>query len=147
MGFVMANRGLFTLLTSAISGATDLRCLVCSTAGSPTDAQLEDLNVVADLASVGLVEVTNVNYSRQDLAGVTVGEDDVNNRVYLTATPPTIGNVAVGDVWKRIVYYVEGASDAVRNIIGVDTPSSTLTPNGLDVIMPTLLIYLSDISS
>lgn len=146
MGFVMANHGMYVLLSTAVSGAFDLRCLVCSTAGSPTDAQLEDLNFVSELASVGLVEPTNVNYSRQDLAGVAVQEDDLTNKVVLIADPPLLPNVGVGDVWKRVVYYVEGASDAARPIIGVDTPANVLTPNGADVILPSLRIELVDVS-
>ena len=146
MPFVMANRGLFTLLNTAVTASTDFRCLVCSDAGTPTDAQIEDLNFVSDLASISLVEVTNGGYARQDLAGVAIVEDDANNRVAITATAPTIANVAAGNVWKRVVYYVEGASDAARPIIGIDTPAATLTPNGGNVTLPALTIYVSDTS-
>lgn len=146
MGFVMANRGLFTLISSAIGGTTDFRCLVVSSVGTPTDAQMEDINFVSDLAGIGLVEVTNVGYARPDLAGVGVIEDDATNKVAITATAPTINSVQAGDVWKRIVYFVEAATDATRAIIGVDTPAATLTPNGGNVTLPPLVINITDIS-
>jgi hypothetical protein len=146
MGFVMANRGLFTLISTAISGSTDFRCLVTSSVGSPTDAQLEDLNFVTDLGGVGLVEVTNVGYARPDLAGVAVAEDDSGNKVAITATAPVINNVQSGDVWKRIVYFVQVGADSTNPIIGVDTPAATLTPNGGNVTLPPLVVNVTDTS-
>ena len=146
MPFVMANRGLFTLLNTAVTAATDFRCLVCSDAGSPTDAQQEDLNFVSELAGIGLIEVTNANYARQDLGGVAIAEDDTANAVNITATAPVINNVGAGNIWKRVVYYVEGASDAARPIIGIDTPAATLTPNGGNVTLPPMTIQVKDTS-
>ena len=147
MSFVMANHGLFQLISTAISASTDIRCLVCSAVGTPTDAQLEDLNVVTDLAGIGLVEVTNSGYARPDLAGVAVAEDDSGNKVTITATAPVINSVGAGDVWKRIVYYVHSGVDSGNNIIGVDTPTSTLTPNGGNVTLPPLTVNITDIST
>lgn len=147
MGFVIANHGLFTLLNSAISGATDLRCLVCTTAGSPTDDELADLNFVSDLASIGLVEAANVNYARQDLASVSLVQDDVGNKVVLSAAAPTMLNVAAGGLnWKRVVYYVNSGSDATSAIIGVDTPATELAPNGGDITLPALVVNVTDVS-
>lgn len=148
MTFAMANRGLFTLINTAISGGTDFRCLVLSTAGTLTGAQIKGFNFVSDvIAAAGIVEVANVGYSRQDLAGVACVEDDANNRVQITATAPVIANVAAGAVWGRVVYYVEGGgTDATRPLVGIDTPAAALTPNGGNVTLPQLVINITDIS-
>lgn len=148
MSFVMANRGLFTLINTAIQASTDVRCLVLTTAGALTRAQIEDMNFVSDLlAASGIVEATNVGYARQDLAGVGVGEDDANNRVQITATAPVIANVAAGASWGRVAYYVEGGADVSRPLIGIDTPAAALTPNGGNVTLPQLVINITDIST
>ena len=147
MPFVFANRGLFTLLNTAITGTTDFRCLVLTTAGTLTDAQIEDFNFVSNVLSTsGIVEATNTNYARQDLAGVQIIEDDTNNRVAITASAPTMFSVGAGAVWGRIVYYVYAGVDTVCPLIGVDTPPAPLTPSG-NVTLPPLIIHVSDIST
>jgi hypothetical protein len=148
MTFAMANRGLFTLINTAISAATDFRCLVLTPAGTLSAATIQDLNFVSDvLAQAGIAEANNGGYTRQDLVGVACVEDDAGNRVQITATAPVIPNVAAGAVWGRVVYYVEGGgTDATRPLIGVDTPASTLTPNGGNVTLPQLVINVTDIS-
>ena len=147
MPFVMANRGIFYLLNNAVTAATDIRALVCSDAGSPTDAQMEDLNVVTDLAGIGLVEVTNGGYARPDLASVAIAEDDTGNWTQISAAAPTINSVAAGNVWKRIVYFVQVGADGSNPILGVDTPTLTVTPNGGNVTLPALVIRVSDTSA
>lgn len=149
MSFVMANRGLFTLISTAIQASTDVRCLVLTTAGTLTRAQIEDMNFVSDLlAASGMIEAANAGYVRQDLAGVGVGEDDTNNRVQITATAPVIPSVAAGSTWGRVAYYVEGGgTDVSRPLIGIDTPAAPLTPNGGNVTLPQLVINITDIST
>jgi hypothetical protein len=147
MPFVMANRGLFTLLNTAVTASTDFRALVLTNAGTLTDAQIEDFNFVSDvLAASGIVEASGTGYARVDLAGVAIAEDDTNNRVAITATAPTMTAVAAGQTWARIVYYVEAATDATRPVIGIDTPAATLAPNGGNVTLPALTVYVTDTS-
>jgi hypothetical protein len=148
MGFRFANRGLFTLLNTAVSSSTDIRALVLTNAGTLTDAQIRDVNFVSDvLALSGIVEAANAGYSRQDLAGVTVAENDSPDNVTLVASAPTMATVAAGSTWRNVVYYVEGGSDAARAVIGVDTPASTLTPNGGPVTLPALNVTITDTSA
>ena len=149
MTFVMANRGLFTLINTAIQASTDFRCLVLTTAGTLTNAQVKDMNFVSDvLAASGIIEAANVGYSRQDLAGVGIAEDDAGDKVQITATAPVIANVAAGATWGRVVYYVEGGgTDVTRPLVGIDTPAAPLTPNGGNVTLPQLVINITDIST
>jgi hypothetical protein len=149
MPFVMANRGLFTLLNTAVTASTDFRALVLTSAGTLTDAQVEDFNFVSDvLGASGIVEASGTGYARQDLAGVAIAEDDTNNRVAITATAPTMNSVAAGQTWARIVYYVEGGgTDATRVLVGIDTPAATLAPNGGNVTLPALTVYVTDTSA
>lgn len=147
MSFVFATRGLYTLLSSAISGSTDLRQGVLTNAGTLTAAQIRDCNTVADLLALsGIVEAAATNYARQDLAGVTLTEVDASDNVTFTATAATINNVGAGEVWRNTFFYVEGASDAARTLIGVDTPSSTLTTNGGNVTLPQFSATVTDTS-
>jgi hypothetical protein len=146
MPFVMTNKGIFTLLNTAVSAATDIRCLVCSDAGSPTDAQIEDLDFVSGLGAIALVEVTNGGYARPDLASVTVAEDDANNWTQISAAAPTINSVLAGNVWKRIVYFIQVGADSANPVLGIDTPAATITPNGGNITLPALTIRVNDTS-
>lgn len=146
MPFVMTNKGINYLLANAVSAATDIRALVCSDAGTPTDAQIEDLDFVSGLGAIGLVEVTNGGYARADLAGVAIAEDDANNWTLISATAPVINNVLAGNVWKRIVYFVQVGADSANPVLGIDTPAATLTPNGGNVTLPALAIRVNDTS-
>ena len=143
MAHTLANRGLHTLLASAISGSTDLRALVIKGA-VPTAATIRDLNTVADLlAEASVAEAAASGYSRQDLAGVTLTESDDNDNVTLVASAPTISSVAAGETWLAIAYYVEGASDAARLLISVDEPSSSIPTNGSDITLPAFSLTLA----
>jgi hypothetical protein len=146
MPFVMTNKGINYLLTNAISASTDIRALVCSDAGSPTDAQIEDLDFVSGLAALSLVEVTNAGYARADLASVAIAEDDANNWTLISAAAPTINSVGAGNVWKRIVYFVQVGADGTNPVLGIDTPAATVTPNGGNITLPALAIRISDTS-
>lgn len=136
------NRGIHNIMSLAISGSTDIRCLVIAGASLPAGAKDVDLDSVADVLAVGsVVEAAASGYSRQDLAGVTLASpDDTNDDVELSATAPTLTSVAVGETWRMVVYYIEGASDAARSLISYDEPSSTLVTNGGNVTLPALLI-------
>lgn len=147
MAFVFSTHGLYMLLNSAVSGSTDIRCGVLTNAGTLAAADIRNSdNVGALLALSGIVESVATNYARQDLASVTLTENDAGDNVTLTAAAPTINSVGTGETWRNVFYYIEGASDAARNLIGVDTPASTVTTNGGNVTLPALSITVTDTS-
>lgn len=131
------NEGLFRFLSTAVSGSTDLRCLVLAGASLPAGTKDKDLDTVADVLAVsGATEAAASGYSRQDLASFTITKDDASDEVDITAAAPTMTNVAAGETWRMVVYYIEGASDAARQLVAYDEPASTLAPNGGDVTLP-----------
>lgn len=143
MAFVFANRGLFHLLSVAISGSTDIRQAAFTDAGTPpTAAAVRDMNFLADLTAV-YTEATASGYARADLASVTLTESDASDNVTLTAAAPTQSAVAVGQVWEAVAYYIEGASDAARVLLGVDTPATPITTNGGNITMPALSVTIT----
>lgn len=143
MAFTFANRGLYTLLNSAISGTTDLRMAVF-TGTIPAAATIRDWNFLSDvIADASSAEAVASGYSRADLAGVTLAEDDALDKVTLVATAPTWTTVAVGETWTFVAYYVEGASDAARTLIGIDAPASSIVTNGGNVTGPALAVNVT----
>lgn len=143
MAFTFANRGLYTLLNSAISGTTDLRMAVF-TGTVPATATIRDWNFLSDvIADASSAEAVASGYSRADLAGVAVAEDDALDKVTLVATAPTWTTVAVGETWTFVVYYVEGASDAARTLIGIDAPASSIVTNGGNITGPALSVNVT----
>lgn len=143
MAFIFANRGLYTLLNSAISGTTDLRMAVF-TGTVPATATIRDWNFLADvIADASSAEAVASGYSRADLAGVTVAEDDALDKATLVATAPTWTAVAVGETWTFAALYVEGASDAARTLIGIDAPASSIVTNGGNITGPSVSINIA----
>jgi hypothetical protein len=144
MPMYLTNKGL-ARIAGGVSGSTDIRAAVFSDTGTLTKAIIQDLNSLADLEAVASVaEVTNTGYARFDLAGVTVTVDDTGNQVTITATAPTSGAITAGDTWRRIAYYIEGASDAARDLLAVDIPAAGITPNGGAITLPALSITVTD---
>lgn len=141
MSFTMANRGLYTLLNAAISGSTDIRVAVFK-GSAPAASAIKDYNFLSDVTGA-MTEAAASGYSRADLAGVTLTENDGSDNVTLTATAPSWTSVAVGETWSALAYYIEGASDAARTLIGVDVPAATLVTNGGNVTGPALSITLA----
>ncbi len=136
MAFTYANRGLYTLLNSAISGSTDLR-QAAFTGTVPSAATIRDWNTLADvIADASSAEAAASGYARADLASVTLTENDTPDTVTFTAAAPTYTAVAAGETWTFVAYYVEGASDAARLLIGIDQPASTQVTNGGDIVGP-----------
>lgn len=133
----VTNRGLFHLMNNAISASTDIRAAVFR-GTAPSAAAIRDYNFLSDLTAA-MTESTASGYSRADLAGVALAENDTPDTVTLTATAPSWTSVAAGETWTAIGYYIEGASDAARTLISVDIPSSSLVTNGGNVTGPTPL--------
>ncbi len=142
MAFTFCNRGLYTLMASAISGATDLRMAVF-TGTVPAVATIRDWNTLADvIADASSAEAVASGYARADLAGVTLAEDDALDKVTLVATASTWTSVAAGETWTFAALYVEGASDSARTLIGIDDPGS-LPTNGGNITGPAVAINLA----
>lgn len=135
MTMTMTNRGLYHLLNTAISGSTDLRAAVF-TGSVPSVASIRDMNFLSDLTAVS-TEAAASGYSRADLAGVTLSENDAADKVTLVATAPEWANVAAGETWTHVAYYIEGASDAARVLVAVDDPASDQVTNGGNITGPT----------
>ena len=92
MAFTMANRGLYTLLTAATSGSTDIRALVFKTT-TPTVAAIRDMNFVSVLLGA-TTEAAAAGYARLDLASVALVESDASDNVVLSAAAPTTAAIA-----------------------------------------------------
>lgn len=141
MPHYVTNKGLYTLLNSAISGSTDIRAAVF-VGSAPAEGTIRDWDSLADVTGA-MTEAAASGYSRADLASVTLTESDANNNVTLTAAAPTWTSVAVGETWTTVAYYIEGANDAGRTLLSVDIPSSALVTNGGNVTGPALSITVT----
>lgn len=141
MAFTFANRGLYALLNSAISGSTDIRQAVFKGA-DPSAASIRDMNFLSDVTAVW-TEAAASGYARADLAGVALAEDDALDKVTLVATAPTYTSVASGETWTGVAYYIEGASDAARALIGIDVPASSQVTNGGNITGPALSVNVT----
>lgn len=143
MAFVFANKGLYTLMNSAISGTTDIRQAVF-TGTVPATATIRDWNTLADvIADAGSAESVASGYARADLAGVTLTEDDAADNVTLVATAPVYTAVAAGETWTFVAYYIEAASDALRTLIGIDSPASSQITFGGNITGPALSVTIT----
>jgi hypothetical protein len=143
MPFTFSNRGLFTLLNTAISGSTDLRQAVF-TGTVPASATIRDWNFLSEvIADASSAEAVAAGYARADLAGVTLTENDASDNVTLVATAPTYTSVASGETWTFVAYYIEGASDAARTLIGIDAPASSIPTNGGNITGPALSVTVT----
>lgn len=143
MAFTFANRGLYYLLNTAISGTTDLRQAVF-TGTVPAAATIRDWNFLSDvIADASSAESVAAGYARADLAGVTLAEDDASDKATLVASAPTYTSVAAGETWTFVAYYVEGASDAARTLIGIDAPASSQVTNGGNINGPALSVNVT----
>lgn len=134
MPHTVTNKGLFNFFSTAISGATDLRAAVFK-GSAPSIATIKDMNFLTDLTAV-MTEAAAVGYTRQDLSGVALAENDASDNVTFIASAPTMTNVAVGETWVAIGYYIEAGTDATRLLVSVDIPASTLVTNGGNVTLP-----------
>ena len=135
----VTNRGL-QLLASADFDAIDFRALLII--NEVAAATGRDHNFIDAVITAG-TEATCTGYARKTLAGITVTESDASDNVTLTAAAPTYTAVAVGEVWEAVAYYIEGASDAARVLIGVDTPAATVTTNGGNITGPALSVTVT----
>ncbi|WP_116996395.1 hypothetical protein [Desertimonas flava] len=138
---VPTNRGIYTLVTAAVSAATDIRMGVITDGQAfPDPAAIVDMNFVSDLLAVA-TEAQAAGYSRVDLANVTVAEDDTSNAVAITADAASWATVAEGESWAGAFFYLQNADDSAavllsvhrRDVAGTPTPLPT---NGGSITAP-----------
>lgn len=135
MAWTVYNKGLFEI--GNLASGWDLRGLIVAGASVPaglTDTSSYDLNTVANVLAVGsVVEAAASGYARADLAGVTLTEDDTDNRAELTWTNFTWNSVAAGETWRAFVLYRHVTNDADSQAWGIDVFSSPLPTNGSNI--------------
>ena len=139
--FTMGNHGLYALLNAATTGSTDIRALVFKTT-TPSVAAIRDMDFVSDLLGA-TTEAAASGYARIDLASVAVTESDASDNVVISAAAPTTAAIAAGETWLGIGYYIEGASDAARILIGVDVPTASQVTNGGTITLPALTVTVT----
>lgn len=112
----ITNRGKYLISTTGVAGL-DWRMGVI--VGTQTGVHSVDLNTVADLDAVTGV---SIHSERLDIdAGVTVTEDDTNDRVNIDAANQSFA-AAPGVTAQGVFFYHEGGgTDATRDLISVHT--------------------------
>jgi len=139
MATTVTNRAKFRALSCYLAGGTPPASIEVMLLGGTTPASLAasvpDLNSVADLLAVSLVqELVATNYARSALASVTASEDDTNDRGAVDAADEVFASLggAANDTIKAVAVFETGASDAARNLILVQDGLSVPT-NGANV--------------
>jgi hypothetical protein len=141
MTMMMTNRALFTLSPTMWNAPADIGAgllLGSSVPGALTAAAVKDLNFIdALLALTGVDEPTDGSYARVN--PITLGtavEDDTNDRVNYPMADVDFGALTASQVY-AIFFYVDGASDAARVLLAVDTFASAQTANGAGFVYRT----------
>lgn len=128
---VVFNRGKKRLAESGWNTGLDVRALVLAGTSVPAGAENPDLNTVAELLAVsGAVEASAAGYARVALTGETVLENDTTDTADLDAADLSWASIATGDTLRAVVFYVEGANDAARDLVSLNTLSSPVPTNG-----------------
>jgi hypothetical protein len=147
MAFTVTNKGMEYLLANAITASTDVRLIVFK-GTVPTGATMKDFDNVADALASSLDEATATSTSwtpgRIDPGPITITASEALDNIVITTPAPVLVSVLSGETWTAVGYYIEGASDAARTLLGVDIPTpSTLTTNGQNVTLPALLLTIT----
>lgn len=140
-GHWWTNRGKKSVLTTALHGATNLYMgLLQGAGGAPTTidsaAEVADLNTVTDLLALA-TEAAGGSYARQNLTGVTVTEDDTNDRANIDSANPVFPAVAAGaeiyGYWIQRGTGVNGDDLITVGILKDNATGTGITPNGSDI--------------
>jgi len=99
--------------------------------GIDTEAEIQDLNTVADLLGVASVdEPAGGWYARQNLSRTAAAEDDTNNRVNLGCVDPVWAAATAGtDIYGAYIAKEIGA-DSADELMSVILLGSVTTTNG-----------------
>lgn len=130
MAETVTNRGKLRLANADFTAA-DLR--MCYFTGTQTGTADPDLNTVADLEAVTGVTVAA---ERIALTGKSATEDDTNDRAQIGANTVAF-TAAPGVTAQGVAIYIEGASDAARDVVGIYTTGFPQpVDGGLNVNIP-----------
>ena len=137
MAHYLTNRGKLRLVEGAWAdaGATDIRIGLLMGAAAPvgldTEAEIQDLNTVAELLAVtGVDEPTDGSYARVTLTRSAPTEDDTNNRANMDASDASFGALDNTDVYAAFIFDNTGGADASRDLYSVDLFATPVTANG-----------------
>lgn len=132
MAETVTNRGALIIGNGdAPLDSADLRA--CVFTGTQVGVHDADLNTVADLDAVTGVEI---HAERVALTSESITEDDTNNRAQATADAFSFAPAA-GVTAQGIAIYLEGASDAARQILTIHTTGFPQPMDGgLDITLP-----------
>lgn len=127
------NKGKERLLGTDI-GAADVRVLILAGASVPAGAIDKDLdNVAAVLAVSGTTEAAVAGYTRKTLAITGPTENDGADSAAITWADVVYTTPAIGETWRGAIFYIEGASDAAREVLFYDEFTTGLPTNGQDI--------------
>ena len=108
----------------------EIRALVLGGASVPARCYESTLTTVADLLAVdGARELDATNYTRR-----TTTRKITRNALMAAVIWPSIGG-SKNDTMRAFVFYKDGASDGVRNMIFIGDMISPIITNGSDIIL------------
>lgn len=122
------------LLLGVDLGAADVRVLILAGASVPAGVLDKDLDTVAAVLGVsGAVEAAVAGYSRKTLTIAGPTENDGADSAAITWTDVVYTTPAIGETWRAGVFYIEGATDADRDLLWYDEFTAGLPTNGQDI--------------
>ena len=124
MTTTVTNRGKKMIVNGDIMSATFYMGLLGG--GSvPVGAHDETLNTVADLLAIA-TETSGGGYTRQVITGITVTENDVDNRADVDSDDVEFGNLTSdAGIGRGMFIYKSGGSDAIRELFMVADVAAT----------------------
>lgn len=129
----VTNRAIYVVNPTMWNAPADIGVGLLAGASAPaalTQAAIYDLDTVDDLlALTGVAEPTDASYSRVMIDLGTAVEDDTNDRVNYPADDADFGALDNEQIYAGF-YFVDGADDTARVLLGVDILPSAVTTNG-----------------
>lgn len=127
MATVTYNRGKYRV---ARDGGNNLTFQALLLTVAPAGCLSPDLNTVADVLAVATAaEANHASYARQTLGTVTITQDNTNDRVNFDALDIDFGALDQTTV-AAVVIFVQGASDAARDVVSISTDNLPKVANG-----------------
>lgn len=132
MAIKISNHFMFNCLDSYLNGAT-IKALAIASDGNfdPAASDYDNLNDIA--ANIASHEFDGANYARPTVTIVGPTESDANDNVVVDANDIVLSSLGAGtnpiEGW---LFYVDGATDSDRKVIGWYGYTSAQTPNGAD---------------
>jgi hypothetical protein len=131
MAVAVTNRYKYLLASGGIvPGTTDMRMGLLSTCASMTN--VPDLNFVSEMeAHADFAELTGASgYARVALTSEAATEDDTNNWGLIDSADVSFGALGTGGTIVGYFIYIEGGSDAARQLLQIGDLTSTPTNGG-----------------